>query len=707
MATTETEDESVYIGFDTEYQRVGDKNFILSAQIFGICQNQTWQAIKFLSDKRMTFEEVVKWAVEEGIRGRVLKRRPAKIYLCAHYSIADMSTLRERERTFRQIDYCKKTFVTIREPIRVRYHDENRNKHEIEVVLRDPWLMAPAGKRKLEVIGKYVELEKIDVHPYGKDEMGRLLRENQELFIKYAIADAQIAAVYTREMARFANEFFGSSEAPATIGGCAVKLALQSWKKEKIDRHTVLGTKRVKREKGRFDIVPLPIRQDYENFAKNAFAGGRNETYCFGPSPERDFVDLDLAGAYVSALATLGLPQWDRLRSTCNLDDFQPDVIGFGFVRFKFPPSTRFPCMPVRTETSLIFPLQGECYATAPEILLARKLGAEIEVRRGCVMPMDFGCRPFVAISKEVALAREKFKAQSGTGSLMEQLVKTVGNCVFGKLAQAIRPKRVFSTRLMDMEEMKESPLTNPYLAAYVTGFIRSVLGEVLAAVPKECLVISATTDGFLSDVPESFINQLTAGPLCRMYAAARALVAADQQVLEPKHRARQVMSWRTRGLATLDHDPEEELMLARAGIRTPQGSLEEQNEFIVTKFVVASMEKHLPAYVSAMPGNSASTAVTSCRKSRSFGIGWTMTSSGCRLGSESGRSMASRTSASILSPCRTQRSLDDCVIAGRISTSDFNSRSSANTTFAISKSSSPSRNRENYNCRRKARLCT
>ena len=45
-------------------------------------------------------------------------------------------------------------------------------------------------------------------------------------------------------------------------------------------------------------------------------------------------------------------------------------------------------------------------------------------------------------------------------------------------------------------------------------------------------------------------------------------------------------MSWRTRGLATLDCDEADEMMLARAGIRTPAGPIQEQNEYIVTKFV-------------------------------------------------------------------------------------------------------------------------
>jgi hypothetical protein len=558
----------------------------LSIQIWGISGERSWSAIRFLNNQRLTFSEVVSWAIEEGVKSGVLKRRPKKIYLCAHYSIADLAGLAEREQLFRQLDYCKKTFVTFTKPIEVTYYDRHRNEHTISVFLRDPWLMCPAGSKKLEVLGRYIGINKVDISPYRIEEMSRLLAENPKLFTEYAIADAQIAAVYTRQTAAFAAQFFGSNEPPPTIGGCAVKLALQTWKQENIDRHAVLGTLQIPIGRGRFEIVPLPIREDYEHFAKQAFAGGRNETFWFGPSPERVFLDLDLSGAYSAALATLGLPKWRAIKFSTRAHDFTTDIIGFAFVKFQFPPETRFPCLPVRTRTALIFPLKGECYATAPEIFLARRMGAELTILRGCVMPMDFSCRPFVAISRAVSEARARFKAQDGAGSLMEQEVKTIGNCVFGKMAQAIRPKRVFSTRLMDMEEMKASPLTNAYLAASVTGFIRAVLGEILAAIPQDRLVVSATTDGFLSDVPEASISALTGGPLCRIFSAARQSVAEDDQVLAVKHRARQVMSWRTRGLATLDCDDADEMMLARAGIRTPQGPVHEQNEYIVTKFI-------------------------------------------------------------------------------------------------------------------------
>ena len=54
----------------------------------------------------------------------------------------------------------------------------------------------------------------------------------------------------------------------------------------------------------------------------------------------------------------------------------------FGYIRFRFPESVKYPCIPVSVEGCLIFPQSSEgldgVYASGPEIYLALRLGAEI-----------------------------------------------------------------------------------------------------------------------------------------------------------------------------------------------------------------------------------------------------------------------------------------------------------------------------------------
>lgn len=607
--------EIVFLGIDAEYEKLSEpaidtgngdpkkkkadpslmSNRVLSFQFFGLFGEQAWKGIRYLEGKRITFRDLISDALDKGVKSGVLRKRPHRIILCAHFSIAEVSVLKDRDELMRKLDYCKKTFSTFFDHLKVSYHDCNRNSHDVTVVWRDSWLMAPTGHQSLEKIGKLLGIPKIDIAPYKKEEMSRLLEGDRELFERYAITDAEIAARYMKRMTDFARALFGEAEPPATIGSCATKLTLDTWKRESIVQHTVLGTyvrkvntisktgKPVKRN----EVVPLAIRSDYEEYARSSFVGGRNETFLFGPSPEEEFLDLDLKGAYVSALACIGTPEWHKLRPTTELHDFTLGVIGFACVKFCFPTGTRFPCLPVRMETGIIFPMAGECYATAPEIMLARNLGAELEILRGCMMPMCHGSHPFATIARRVAGERSQFQKQEGKGGLMDLLMKTIGNSVYGKLAQAVRPKKAFSTRVRRMEEMQPSAITNAYLAATVTGIIRAVLGEILAALPENTCVASVTTDGFLSDLPEGVIGTVTDGPLCRYFTEGRRRIGEEGPIVEVKHRAQQVMSWRTRGQATLIYDDPKELILAKAGIQTPRDlGFAEQNDHIITRFI-------------------------------------------------------------------------------------------------------------------------
>jgi len=540
--------------------------------------------------KPLSLTQLIVRAIEDGIESGALKRRPKQVYLCCHFSIADIWTLADREQVSLQLDFCRKTFVTFGDSITVKYYDRHRNEHSVEVILRDSFLMAPAGRQSLRAVGELLGIQKIEIGDWI-ERMDELLRDDPELFRKYAIGDAAIAARYMKKMTEFAGELLGKSEPPPTIGSCAIDLTFKIWKEQGIDRHQVLGTEEITVQRGRYkfkETVPLDVRSDFEEIASKAYAGGRNETYWFGISPVGQYNDWDLCAAYASALAAIGMPRWDELQASNRLEDFTYDVVGFACVDFEFPSDTRFPCFAVRVKEGLIFPLRGQqCYTTAQEIDLARRMGARITVRRGCVMPMDFSSFPFARVTQVATELRRKFQKRDGEGSVMDLLLKTIANSVYGKTAQAIRPKRLFSTRVREMEDMKASKLTNPFIAATVTGIVRAVLGEILWMVPPDINVISATTDGVLSSLPKNLVEKVCSGPACSRFSEARVRIGEDRRVLEMKHRARQVLCWRTRAQASLVYDDPKELILAKGGIQLPRDlSLPEQNDIIVKKFI-------------------------------------------------------------------------------------------------------------------------
>jgi hypothetical protein len=136
----------------------------------------------------------------------------------------------------------------------------------------------------------------------------------------------------------------------------------------------------------------------HEQLAIDSYHGGRNECFLFG-FQKGIFTDYDLEGAYSTALAAFVEPDYENLQETTKPEDFQLDQIGFALVRWKFPKTTRFPCLFERDPNGhgLIYVLEGEGYLTSPEIALALRMGADISIMSGVVVPsVANGVRPFL-----------------------------------------------------------------------------------------------------------------------------------------------------------------------------------------------------------------------------------------------------------------------------------------------------------------------
>ena len=57
-------------------------------------------------------------------------------------------------------------------------------------------------------------------------------------------------------------------------------------------------------------------------------------------------------------------------------------------VTFKFPNSVKYPCIPVRVDDhSDIYPLNGESIITGSEYLVASRLGCNLVVKEGSIIP--------------------------------------------------------------------------------------------------------------------------------------------------------------------------------------------------------------------------------------------------------------------------------------------------------------------------------
>lgn len=253
----------------------------------------------------------------------------------------------------------------------------------------------------------------------------------------------------------------------------------------------------------------------------------------------------------------------------------------YALVDFSHKPDTRFPVFAVRVgDRGLVFPLRGTTYATAPEIKAAHDIGCDIQIRWGVILPWHKHEMPedrlFYSFVKGVRTMRDDYKVaekkraaaagDSVQDLLEEQYVKLLGNSLTGKCSQGLRPKNVYDTRGAHSVKLQHSAITNPAIAAHITGFVRAVLAEILNRIPRHHVVVSATTDGFLSSAGEGDID--LSGDLCRRFQKLCDWVLPGSKMLEVKHRVGQVVCMKTRGQLTSRLVSSEKIVMAKAGVQ-------------------------------------------------------------------------------------------------------------------------------------------
>ena len=591
-------DLPLLVGIDAEWKNQGETNRVLSYQYFAFdFSGVDWGAIYYPKPgTRYGLSNLLSAVVLQGLAQGKIKKWPTSIVLVAHFTLADLSALTSLKHLQGLLDSVRRTFVSIRDSFICKLWDSNRHAHDVTVTLRDSMLLAPAGKQSLADLGTLVGFDKLELSDGEIEHMDELLENDRDRFEDYALRDPQICVEYVKRMMALNEELVGEAEVPTTLSSLALKFLLRHWADSGINHHAVLGTEvvkaspwseRLQRSIRRNEVAPTAERHFMEGAASECYHGGRNETYLFGAAESGVWTDWDLSGAYTTAMALIGLPDWYAIRHTRDLNDFQPHEMGFARLRFRFPDDTRFPCLPVRSSGGLVFPLRGESYCCSPEIYLALRLGAQVEIVTGCVLPASFDQRPFETFIVECSKRRRSFPK----GSLEELFWKELANSVYGKTAQGLQKKRCFDSRSGQHVRLPQSKITNPYFAAFTTSFVRAVLGEIIAALPLNRTVCSATTDGFLTNATDDEVMAATDGPLCRLFAQARLRICGDITVVEKKHRIAQPLGWRTRGQATLVEIPGEKPVLAKAGLKPPMKDKAQHNDWIVDTFITRNAD--------------------------------------------------------------------------------------------------------------------
>jgi hypothetical protein len=523
----------------------------------------------------------------------------------------------------------------------------------------------------LRWIGELLQCPKLDIElPYSIERMDEFLALDPKGFKAYAMRDAEIAVKFALRLRDFARQRLQVQELPASSSSLALQwflgdLSTEQWLSafglERV-RHEAWHA-RTRRRVSSVSIEPTPMRRIQEAFLTYTFHGGRNECFWLGPSDPAvgTIRDFDLAGAYTTGLLDLPPIDWSRPRHSLDVADYLGHVAGYALVEFEHPVAVRFPVFGVDTGShGLVFPRRGVAYATAPEIRAAHDLHCRMRIRWGVILPWveDKEHQPqdrlFYRFVKRVREMRDEFnraeiaraaQAQEEPGkSLEEQITKLLGNALTGKCSQGLRPKRVYDPRGARSVQLKPSAITNPAVAAHITGFIRAVLAEIMNRIPADRVVYSCTTDGFLSSASQAEVD--LSGPLSRRFAQLCEWVLPGSQMLEVKHVVGQVVCMKTRGQLTSRMpatDPwiikadcsrkrSDEIVLAKAGVQP----VVETRGLSAKEICARQNEAMLRAYLERTPNSTVTTrAFPSIRDQWEKGLDLTKVESQIRMSLE------------------------------------------------------------------------
>ena len=489
-------------------------------------------------------------------------------------------------------------------PITVRAPDGRRFRVNVRFV--DTIKLTP-GQRGLSYAAGMINRRKLDLHEdlgvpggaaperpecaglglpahYGKDRMDLVMRDFPDKVREYVFEDAEIALEYGIMLERIAKEEFGLRGLPSTLAGCAAAIVRNiaggaAQLDELFGRTTATRTFFDERRHTYRTVkhgVPSQALDIFQKFAADCYHGGRNECFYHGPTDVGMWYDYDLPGAYTTALVALRPIDYEKIVQVFDPDTYGIDDMGIAWITFKFPAGTRFPCLPVRGSLgALFFPLEASkedrVLVGSPEIYLARRMGARVTIIQGIKAPWKSDCRIFEDFTRLVQSKRRAYPKTSDPA--LNELWKEVGNSAYGLMAQGLKEKRTFDPPSMGSKLIGPSPLTEPFMAAWTTSLIRAVLGEILAGVPDWGTVVTATTDGLLTDVPLAHLK--LDGPLCNYFADIRERLFGAREVLDPKpkHGARQLVSVAVRTTFTARRADRFELVCAKGSVKPPTGT--------------------------------------------------------------------------------------------------------------------------------------
>jgi DNA polymerase type B, organellar and viral len=608
-------EDGCIVGFDTEYQNLAavleannedvsveankeKQNLYLSYQFNAKWKGKEWSGIGYPAEgERLSLADFLSWVVSTSPfseDGKVVC--PNQFVLVCHFSRADLPSFSDfyTKRFKNRLMAIRKTFITGTKgaPLPIPLNVNGRRKMT-KVCIRDTLLLAPSDAKKLEDIGVMIGVPKVTkVTKAHKEKMIGLMKSDFALFEEYALKDAEIARKFAEEVIKISVSKGGKPTIPLTLTSLGISFVKAVWKEKGYNPDDVNGISPEKKYGYNFKkkshmfytdrSIKHPNRHIWNPLATECYHGGRNEQFLFGAGEPGVWTDYDLASAYPTGMSRIGMPDWDNPVNSRNLDELLEHDLVFAQVRFRHPAHIRFPIFPVKESGSVVFPSEGISFCCGPELIVAKNLGLKPEIIAGVAFPTDNTKKPYFDYITYCIENRNQHEKKTVFNSLWKELA----NGMYGKLAQGLTKRSGYNLRKSTYEQLPDSAITNPFFASYTTSFCRAALAEILNSLPSTVTVCSCTTDGFLSNASPKDIDKATKGEICQEYFKSGKLLRDDLKgPLEIKGKIAQPLGWRTRGQATIERLPDENVILAKSSFKPATENKDEQNEWIIREF--------------------------------------------------------------------------------------------------------------------------
>ncbi len=613
------------------WKRYNDKDAMVadSHKVHPLFKNDAgkWEAVKYTIDEGHDNGSINKFAPPQYRKWKWSRLRhdfPNKhnVTLVCHAGKVDISTL----KTTNDYDFYLRYLSEIQggaislNPVsrtvksRKKGYAGNSYLYPLTLNFRDTMAQAPAGKKSLADLGDAVKIPKLADSSIDKEHMDAFLNADPCLYFEYASRDATVTMLYASALYGYNREMAVTlTSATAKVVRKLMKDYLGVESNEDFDRE-YRGIQRVKKGLVKDTVNPgflvasnkEPVNErvrDILMYSSQAYHGGLNASMEIGwfKGLTNDF---DLQNAYPTGMCLVPDIDWDNpvkveLRNTkLTLDTFlndkgeyDPMTPLFARVSYTFPESVLQPCLPVNVEGRLISPLTSKgmdrVYACGPELYLALRLGAVIEVERGWVLNYRLkDGKPSHSLAHAVKMLvedRRKAKKTHGKKSLEELILKTMVNAIYGKNAQNVVDKSTWDAYSQEMTQLGDSAITNPVSACLTTSYVRALLYATMNEADKKGYrVYSVTTDGFIADIPD--VETLEAFDLYGFVDLTREsrnylTNNTDDSIWEIKHHQTQLLNLTTRG----NMAPETCGVCAHNSTKSPyaSGSIEDRQWFI------------------------------------------------------------------------------------------------------------------------------